>query len=220
MNALIIPGHNSHGDKPRFVALTHALKAAGWSLERFSAQRVEHVPGEEHTLTVDEEYAQVKKALKDIPRPRIAIGHSQGGALALRLGFEGLVDGVVCLMGDTSSQEDVNTTLANLGADLHEVREQGWVRFERDSGQANWYSAEFFEDYLMWNIPIYATAKVPKLFIAGAQDPWNTPEKVQALVDEAREPKAFVTVACGHNFEEEHVSELAEHVLAWRKLQL
>ena len=213
MNFLIIPGHNSRADKPRFVALAQALG----NTSVFSAKRVEHVPGEERTLTVSEEYEQLKAFVKSIPGPRVAIGHSQGGALALRLGFEGLVDGVVCLMGDTSSQEDVNHHLANLGRDLHQVREQGWVRFERDSGQANWYSIEFFEDYLMWNIPIYATALVAKLCIAGKDDPWNTPEKISALLDEASEPKEFVCIECGHNFEEKEVPEIVAHIKKWIK---
>ena len=208
MNYLIIPGHNSHADKPRFVALKGALE----NTTVFDARRKEHVPGEELALTVSEEYEQVVALAKTLPKPLTAIGHSQGGALALRLGYEQLVDGVVCLMGDTSSQDDVNHLLATLGTELHEIREKGFVRYERDSGQANWYSADFFEDYLMWNIFIYATSEVPKLFVAGKQDVFNTPAKIKELFEEAAEPKRYVEIDSEHSFEEEHVQEISIHI--------
>ncbi len=210
-------GHNSTGDRGRFITLARWFEHAGQDCIRWNAVRNRPRENTFTVLTVTEEYEQVKALLDPMRRKYkriIAIGHSQGALLALKLCAEGIAHTYVSLMGVGDTVESLERKKQALAVQHAPDKDNQFIILP--NGQTFEYTNMFFTDFVSWDVPkLLSLHRGASLFIAAEQDTAIPPSEVRNAFKQAHEPKNYLTVDDVHNFSEETSRLIAHAIRDW-----
>ncbi len=221
---LLLHGHNSNGGRSRFITLAkwfehHHIDCIRWNVVRESlGDNKFRVP------TVSEEYDQVKALAQSIRHKYkriVAIGHSQGAMLALKLCTEGLADAYVSIMGVGDTHTSMERKLARIGLTDEALRGQSlaalpeWMVTQPD-GVSYVYAPTFLVDFTAWDMAsLFAQLRVPSLFIAGTRDDTIPVSEVEGAYAIVHDRKKLLTVDDVHRFSDETAMMLAGVIVNW-----
>lgn len=196
---ILVHGHKSSGDNPRYISLEQELEKRGYSVARFSLKRPVLEDGSQEITSISEELIQVKDFLAEERKNHeniIVVGHLQGGAIVAALAADGLVDGGVSLMGIADSLGRAKHNYERLNTSLELLKSGKYVkRSVAADGYDVTYTGKWFEDLEKWNIPqLFSESKCPLLFIAGTEDKSVFPDEVKSGYDAAAEPKKYILI--------------------------
>jgi esterase/lipase len=216
---LLIHGHSSTGDKPRFVTLANTLQQAGYAVVRFTVLREKVGDEALLTMTVTEEAAQADVVLqhfRDEYEQIVAVGHSQGGMIALDLGVKGAVDGIVFLMSVMDVEKNTESKLAAMGITLEELHARKHIVKELPNGAVFVYTPAFFDDYQTWDVlGMLAQWYGPSLFVSATKDVNVPADEVELGFNIAGDPKELFSVEDEHRFSNETAQVIAMKIVAW-----
>jgi esterase/lipase len=215
---ILIHGHNHHGDSRMFRALSEELQSKGVAVCRYSVLR-EETPKGLLVPTITEEIAQAKTVLEHVRAEYdkiIAVGHSQGGIVALQLGIDGDVDAVVELMSVMDTQFHVERRLESLHLTLDDLRSHKYHSYTTPDGMQMLYTPAFFEDLEIFDVHAMLTEWFgPTLFVAGSKDQRVSEEEVERGFMTANNPKELFTVDDDHLFSVSTAKNVADKIDGW-----
>lgn len=216
---MMIPGHNSDGNRGRFITLAKSLEARGFDTLRFSATRPSKSENVWEVTSITVEAAQAEATLRSLRSKYqrvIVMGHSQGGLICLHLAQQGLADGIVFLMSVFNPHHHVESKTHMLHTALEKVHQGEEPRISYPDGRTFVYTSAFFDDLDNYK-PLESIKHLscPLLFIAGTEDTTVLASEVQLGFDAAHTTKEFFTVPDTHNFSNETAVIIANEAISW-----
>ena len=219
---IIFHGHNSNGDRSRFITLAKWFEHTQIDCLRWNAQR-EHIQADTwRVTTVSEEYEQVNalvSSLRSKYKRIIAIGHSQGALLALKLCAEGIAQTYIALMGVCDTIESLERKKQTIGIQTTSGQECTTVTLP--NGVVFGYPENFFTDFTTWNVrDLLGRHHGASLFVSASRDKLVPPSEVEQAFAIAHEPKQLLSIDDEHNFSDENARVIAHAIRDWlRKLE-
>ncbi len=213
---LLLHGHNTTGDRPRFVTLADTIQQAGFACLRFSVYRKKLGENEYEVSTVSEEVRQAHVILEHFAPEYDAIivaGHSQGGIAALAIAEHLKVRGIVQIMAVADTNDNAKGKLEKIGAQLDGKTDR--LGSMQDGTSTFVYTKAFFDDLVIWDVPRMLQSTKPKLFIAGEQDESITQPEVEHAYATAQPPKELLIVNDAHRFSLSTAVHIGESIVAW-----